>query len=362
MVQEIIGPTNLGQGRTAQAVGNRTWSEVAGWRRLKWVWTEMEVNGSQSNPVGNNQSGQGGPQPYNFDEYAPEIPGIRNTIFRNGFFAEKADMAKLAMKGGGRRIGNAVRSAGYTAGYRTIQGAKKIPKKAFRAARRGAIGALTGGAAAVVAAGTGVAMSPDKAMALTGAAFSGGASFGNYYGDKFAKASGDIAKGSEKNFWGSDYKQVQQHRFDKQLKASPETIDTLTTILGSRDAAIEATKNGELQAVLNSGNTDIKKAGKAIKKSHDYYEKAKREREEAKARGDKKIPAKVSQNQALQRAISMLNWSNEIHPGVFQPNSREEVAWKERLTSQLEAGGASRPIATKRVEEILADLTDYHNT
>lgn len=260
------------------------------------------------------------------------------------------------------RIGNAVRGAGYTAGYKTIQGVKKIPKKAFRAARRGAIGALTGGAAAVVAAGTGAAMSPDKAMALTGAAFSGGASFGNYYGDKFAKASDEIAKGAEKNFWGANFKQIQQNRFDKAILSAPETIDTLTTILGSRDAAIEATKNGELQAILNTGNTDIKKAGKAIKKGHGYYEEAKKRRAEAEARGDKKLPAKVSKNQALQRSIAMLNWSNEIHPGVFQPNSREANAWKERLTKQLEAAGASKSEATNKVEAILADLTDYHNT
>ena len=136
-------------------------------------------------------------------------------------------------------------------------------------------------------------MSPDKAMALTGAAFSGGASFGNYYGDKFAKASGDIAKGSEKNFWGSDYKQVQQHRFDKQLKASPETIDTLTTILGSRDAAIEATKNGELQAVLNSGNTDIKKLEKQSRKAMTIMkkqkEKEKKQRQEEIKRYQQKL-------------------------------------------------------------------------
>ena len=280
------------------------------------------------------------------DGFAPEIPGLKDPVIPGGFMGK----VRLARKGIGRRIGDSARSMAYNASYKAIKGVKKLPKKAFRTARRAGIGAVVGGAAGLAALGVGATMSPDKAMALTGTAFAAGSNFGNFYGDKLFKAGGDVVQGGKQAFWGSDYKSIQQAKFDKEFMQAPETIDALTKSLGSRDAAIEAINNGDVQAFLNNNHTDAAKIGKALKKKNHYLEEA------------RKKGQTVTEQQALQRSIAMATWARDINPGVFNPNSREQIAWKNTLTRQLTSSGVSQSDATKKVNDILADLEDIYST
>lgn len=283
------------------------------------------------------------------DEFGKEISGLTGSALWTKKDGERSlfGIAKQGLRG---RIGDSVRSMGYNASYKAIKGVKKLPKKAFRTARRAGIGAVTGGAAALAALGVGATMSPDKAMALTGAAFAAGSNFGNFYGDKLFKAGGDIVKGGNQAFWGSDYKAIQQSKFDKEFLHSPETIDALTKSLGSRDAALAAINDGSVQAFLNNNHTNASKIGKALSKKNKYLEAAR-------AKGQK-----VTEQQALQRSIAMATWARDINPGVFNPNSREQIAWKNTLTNQLTASGVSQSDATTKVNQILADLEDIYAT
>lgn len=232
----------------------------------------------------------------------------------------------------------------YRAKSQAIKGIKKMPKKAFRAVRRAGIGAITGGAAGLAALGAGAAMDPAKAMALTGTAITAGANFGNFYGDKLAKAAGTTVDGGKQAFWGKDYKNIQQAKFDKEFQRAPETIDALTKSLGSRDAAIAAIERGDVQAFLNEGHTDAGKIGRALKKKDDYLQRAREKGQN------------MTEQQALQKSIAMLSWSRNIHPGVYQTNSREQLAWKNNMQKQLEASGMEKSAATEKVEQVLDDL------
>lgn len=289
-------------------------------------------------------------------EFPAPIEGLTDPVIPGGIRGKLA----LAGKGLGRRVGDSARSMAYNASTKAIKGVKKLPKKAFRTARRAGIGAVTGGAAALAALGVGATMSPDKAMALTGAAFAAGSNFGNFYGDKLFKAGGDIAKGGSQAFWGSDYKDVQQDKFDKEFLHAPETIDALTKSLGSRDAALAAINDGSVQAFLKKNHTDPAKIGKALKKRGNYLEQAKAQ---AMARGASEADAqRIAENQSLQRAIAMTTWARDINPGVFNPGSREQVAWKNNLTRQLVDSGVRQSDATKRVQEVLDELEDIYAT
>ena len=290
------------------------------------------------------------------NEFGPVVPGLTDPVIPGGFMGKLA----LVRQGLGRRVGDSVRSMGYNASQKAIKGVKKLPGKAFRTARRAGIGALTGGAAGLAALGVGATMSPEKAMALTATAFSAGSNFGNFYGDKLAGAGGDIVKGGAQAFWGSDYKKIQQSKFDKEFMAAPETIDALTKSLGSRDAAIAAINDGSVQAFLRQNHTDPAKIGKALSKRGSYLEAAKAQ---AMARGASEADAKkIAENQSLQRAIAMTTWARDINPGIFNPNSREQIAWKNTLTSQLTASGVKPSDATKRVQEVLDELEDIYAT
>lgn len=305
------------------------------------------------------------------DDFGDVIPGLRE----DALWTEKTGARTkwdIMKNGFGRRIGDSTRSMAYNAKHRAITGIKKMPKKAGRFVRRAGIGALTGGAAGLAALGAGAAMDPSKALALTATAASAGANFGNFYGDKFAKTSGAITEGGKQAFWGKDYKAIQQAKFDKEFMRDPATIDALTKSLGSRDAAIKAIESGDVQAFLNSNHTDPSKIGKALGKKEAYVkaaqdkavkdamEKAKKERRKF-TRDDKLKALEKGEAQGLQRSIAMATWARDIHPGVFNPNSREQVAWKTTLTKQLEAEGMSESDATKRVNDILAEL-EYINS
>ena len=58
----------------------------------------------------------------------------------------------------------------------------------------------------------------------------------------------------------------------------------------------------------------------------------------------------------------MTTWARDIYPGIFNPNSREQIAWKNTLRSQLTASGISPSAATKRVQEVLDELEDIYAT
>jgi len=218
-----------------------------------------------------------------------------------------------------------------------INGFKKIPKKGFRLARRGTIGALGGGTAALFTAGAMAASGdPSKAFSTAMAAGVAGASFGNYYGDKFSKGVGGLAGAGKDAFWGKDAKDLKQYRFDQAFLKDPNTIDTLSKYMDSRDDAIAAIKDGSVQAFLKNNITDSKKIGKAL-----TYQK--------------KFMAKgMSPDQALEKAVAVAQWSRDINPGVFSPKSNEQMRWKQNM---LNSG-----VSSKDVEDLLSQMEDIYNT
>lgn len=246
----------------------------------------------------------------------------------------------LSKKNSGRgmfsRSGDALRSVGYRMQRGAIEGFKKMPKKTFRLARRGAIGALGGGTAALLAAGAMAASGdPSKAFSTAMAAGVAGASFGNYYGDKLAGGVGGLASAAKDVYLGKEGKTLKQHRYDQALLKNPDTIDTLTKYTGSRDETLKAIEDGSVQAFLNSNFTDPKKIGKAL-----TYQK--------------KFMAKgMSADQALERAVAVAEWSRDINPGVFAPKSNEQTRWK----ANMRASG----VPEHDIDELLNQMEDIHN-
>ena len=298
------------------------------------------------------------------DDFGEEIAGLRNSALWDPVTGKERTKLGIATTGLGRRIGDSARSMAYNTKHKAITGIKKAPKKAGRFIRRAGIGALTGGAAGLAALGMGAAMDPAKAMALTGAAASAGANFGNFYGDKFAKQAGNVADGGKQAFWGKDYKAIQQAKFDKEFMRDPATIDALTKSLGSRSKAIEAINNGDVQAFLNNNHTDPSKIGKALGKKEEYVKEAMKKAQAKAKKEGRAFNAKdreKAEAQGLQRSIAMATWARDIHPGVFNPNSREQISWKNTITKQLMAEGMSESVATNRVNEILAELENINS-
>lgn len=268
----------------------------------------------------------------NFGGSGQVTKGLRDRVLPKGTLG----LLKDSERGVFSRLGDATRSMGYR-GYRgAINGFKKMPKKAFRLARRGAIGALGGGTAALLAAGAMAASGdPSKAFSTAMAAGVAGASFGNYYGDKLAGGAGSLAKAGKDAFWGADGKKLKQHRYDQAFLKNPDTIDTLAKYMGSRDEAITAIQDKSVQAFLNSNITDPKKIGKAL-----TYQK--------------KFMAKgMSVDQALERAVAVAQWSRDINPGVFAPNSNEQARWK----ANMRASGVSE----RDVDDLLNQMEDIYN-
>ena len=246
------------------------------------------------------------------------------------------------------RMGDSIRASAYSAKHQAITGIKKMPKKAFRGARRALTGAMVGGGAGLLALGAGAAMDPSKAMALTATAFSAGSNFGNYYGDKLAKGAEKAGASGRQAFWGKDFKAIEQANYDREFMRAPETIDALTKAMGSRSKALQAINSGDVQAFLKSNHTDLGRIGRALGKKQYYLDQAKKNGQE------------ISNKQALQRSIAMASWARDIHPNVFNPNSREQIAWKSTLTQQLVEEGMNESDATKRVNEILGELSDIN--
>ncbi len=236
-------------------------------------------------------------------------------------------------------------SAAYTAQRQIIDKAKTLPKKGGRLVRRGIVGAIGGGTAAMLAAGI-AATTGDagKAMTMIGAAGMAGASFTNYYGDKIAKAAGKDLDAARVGFWGSDYKQVQQAKFDKAILKSPELVDKLTQALGRKNARL-AIDDGSVQALLNNNITDPGKIAKAL---------ALKER-------IKKRPGYGDDDKALQHAVALAMWDRDVNPAIFNNFSRENTIFRENLFRKFQAQGESEASASNLVDQIMKDLLYFES-
>ncbi len=203
---------------------------------------------------------------------------------------------------------------------------------------------LVGGTAAMLAAGI-AATTGDagKAMTMMGAAGMAGASFTNYYGDKLTKAGGKALDAARVGFWGSDYKQVQQAKFDKAMMQSPELMAALTQALGY-EGAKKAIDDKSVQAILNNNITDPGKIAKTLglqKQLMDptstYYRK-----------DFDKDPDK-----ALQHAIAVGMWNRDVNPGIYNTNSSEYNSFRRGL---IESG-----LSDSDVQKIINELNYYES-
>lgn len=214
---------------------------------------------------------------------------------------------------------------------------KAAPKTAGRMVRRGAIGALAGGTAGLLALGASAATGdPSKAIGLMAAAGAAGYNFGNYYGDKFAKGVGSYADGARTAFWGTDMKSINQYNFDQEFISNPETISKLTQALGSTEKAREAIKDGSVQALLNENITDPGKLAKALALKNRYMT------------GKGADGRKYSPEEAMGKAILMAKWNRDANPGIFNTMSREQTSFRRNLEAQ--------GIKSEDIDRILADL------
>ncbi|MCI8397177.1 MAG: hypothetical protein HFJ52_06075 [Clostridia bacterium] len=273
--------------------------------------------------------------------------GLRDSVLPDGMMG----LAQSGARGFRGRLSDAVFAGAGNIKSKAIKGAKSLPKTMGRKLRRGAVGAAGALPLAMLAAGVGAATGdPSKAAALAAAGAATGYNFTNYYGDKVAKGTGNVIGSSKAAFWGEDYKKVMQHKFDKEFLSSPELMDSLTKSLGSRSAAREAIKSGDIQAFLNNNVTDTAKIAKAMKLKEKY------------AKAKDKGGLGMSSDEALQRSVAMAKWNRDANPGIFNPMSREQVAWKSNLMKQLvDSGTADQAGARKIVDDILEDL-DYFNS
>lgn len=235
---------------------------------------------------------------------------------------------------------------------------KKCQKNSGRTVRRGLVGAAGAVPLAILAAGAGAAMGPEKGVALVGSAAVAGASFTNYYGDKVAKEAGSIYRSGKEVFWGKDNKKVQQYKYDQKFLKDPKTIDELTKTLGSRSKAKAAIKDGTVQAFLNNNITDVKHIGKALKLQQNYKENMKKEYEKKKIKVGAKEEREIA-DMSLQKSIAMAMWHRDINMGIFEENSTEQIAWKNGMYSKLRESGETKKDATKHVDEFLADLASF---
>ncbi len=225
-----------------------------------------------------------------------------------------------------------------------IKGAKGLPKNMGRKLRRVGVGAAGAVPLAMLAAGVGAATGdPSKAATLAMAAGAAGYNFTNFYGDKLAKGAGGAVSSARTAFWGSDLKEINQAKFDKEFLSSPELMDALTKSLGSRSAAREAIDNWEVQAFLNNNVTDPSKIAKALSLKNKYIDKG------------------MDKDAALQKSVAMSMWNRDINPGIFNPGSREQIAWKNNLVKQAVASGVSQSKASRDVDEILEQLQYFES-
>lgn len=345
--QELLG-TAAASGAGAGGAGGSGapgGSGTGGIRRWSWRWWHGNRR-SRRLWHRRNRPEEVGVDPSLLGSYGVQA-GLRDSVLPDGMLG----LAESGERGFRGRVSDAIFAGAGNIKSKAIKGAKTLPKTMGRKLRRGAVGAAGAIPLAMLAAGVGAATGdPSKAAALAAAGATAGYNFTNYYGDKVAKGVGGATGSAKAAFWGEDYKKVMQHKFDKEFLSSPELMDSLTKALGSRSAAREAIQSGDIQAFLNNNVTDAGKIAKAMKLREKY------------AKAKDKGGLGMSADEALQRSVAMAKWNRDANPGIFNPMSREQTAWKNNLMKQLvDSGTADQSGARKIVDDILEDL-DYFNS
>ena len=262
------------------------------------------------------------------------IDELTKKVFSDG---SKWDLAKEG-------LGNRLRNGAYMGGYRLkrkiANGARTLPKSAGRLIRRAAIGGLVGGTLGTAGLAIGAA-SGDLSKAFQYAAAGGAAGYygANYYGDKVAKAVGKDLQSSKVAFWGSNIKQVEQDKFDKEFLANADNREKLLRGLGSPEEVERAIKDGRVQAFLSTGYTDAGKIGKALGL------------------------LKKGKVKSLDQAVAIANWERDIGPAIFDPTSEHRRSYVDRTVKEMkrqsqDPSNFDENSARARVEEVINTINE----
>ena len=246
----------------------------------------------------------------------------------------------LAKKDFGQRLRNGAYMGGYRIKRKIADKAKTLPKSAGRLIRRAAIGGLVGGTLGTAGLAIGAA-SGDLSKAFQYAAAGGAAGYygANYYGDKLAKGIGKDLQSSKVAFWGSNIKQVEQDKFDKEFLANADNREKLLRGLGSPEEVERAIKDGRVQAFLSTGYTDAGKIGKALKLLKDGKVKS------------------------LDQAVAIANWERDIGPAIFDPTSEHRTSYVDRTVKEMrrqsqDPNNFDESSARARVEEVINTINE----
>ena len=253
----------------------------------------------------------------------------------------------------GTNLDTRLANTGRALGYRAANKLRNAPKTAGRWTRKAVVGGIAGGGLALAGAAVGIASGdPSKAFQLAAAGGAAGFYGANYYGDKAAKAAGGVADIAKTSFWGADLRDIDSNRFDRQFVEDPKNREALTKAFGSRAEVMEKIKDGSVQALLNNGIYDPNKMGKALKLQKKYAEQIRK--------NNPKLSAQQVQDQALTQAVAMAKWNRDVSTRIYDPMSRDRMAFEKRLQEQLEnEGGMDKNSATERVKQILNDLETF---
>ena len=281
------------------------------------------------------------------------VPNLTDPVFKRG---DRLRIARGYKKvngewvkdgsslGFGARLGNAAQSAAYLPYRKLADSAKTLPKTVGRLTRKAVVGGLAGGTLGTIGLAVGAASGdPSKAFSLAAAGGTAGFYGANHYGDRAAKASGNLAQSSKVAFWGVDVKKIEQDQFDKEFKTSAKNLDILTRTLGTREKARQAIRKGHVQAFLNQGITDTEKIGKALALMNDNKLGARNERD------------------GLEKAVALASWERNISHSIYDRTSMHRAEFIEREVEALVEAGIDEKTATKRVERILDNL-EYLNS
>ncbi len=270
-------------------------------------------------------------------------------------FTRGKDLFGRAGTNFGTRVANTGRALGYRAANKARQTIRNAPKTAGRWTRKAVVGGIAGGGLALAGAAVGIASGdPSKALQLAAAGGAAGYYGANYYGDKVAKGAGGIADAAKTSFWGNDMRDIDSSRFDRQFVEDPKNREALTKALGSRAKVAEAIKDGSVQALLNNGIYDPNKIGKALK-LRDNLMKGMPDKNGRPTRALMTNP-----DEALTQAVATAKWNRDVSTRIYDPMSRDRMAFESRLLKQLkEEGGMGEAAAKSRVQEILEDMESF---
>lgn len=314
--------------------------------------TPPSDGGSQTPPVGGGLGGSLG---------SIEVPeGLRDSkiggLAGGNWRTRGKDLFGRAGTNFSTRLANTGRAVGYRAANKARNAIRNAPKTAGRWTRKAVVGGVAGGGLALAGAAVGIASGdPSKAFQLAAAGGAAGYYGANYYGDKAAKVAGGLGDAARTSFWGSDLRDIDSSRFDRQFVEDPKNREALTKAFGSRAKVVEAIKDGSVQALLNNGIYDPNKIGKALKLRDDLM-KDKKDPKTGKIRRK----AIKDPDQALTMAVATAKWNRDVSTRIYDPMSRDRVAFEQRLFKQLtEEGRMNKEDAKTRVEDILEDLEKF---